>query len=146
MSASSSTIRLQPHLVAEAAVEMAAAGVGASHEDAEIRPCNRVRADVLPKFLKALDDAGMLAAFRVARDPPGAFFSVRKEWCAERQVWIQRLVLDRRPRNAQEQQLTPPEDTVPHGSAFIELQLDPQNVVARQYGYGRRTCRSTPIA
>ena len=101
----------------------------ASHERAEIRPCNRVRADILPKFLQALDDAGMLAAFRATRGPPGAFFSVRKEWCAERQVWIQRLVLDRRPRNAQEQQLTPPEDTVPHGSAFIELQLDPQNVV-----------------
>ena len=108
---------------------MAEAGVTAPREGSDIRPCNRVRPDVLPKFLAALDAAGMLAAFRATRGAPGAFFAVRKEWCSERQVWIQRLVLDRRPRNAEERQLSPAEDTVPHGSAFIELQLDPHNVL-----------------
>ena len=39
-------------------------------------------------------------------------------------MWILRLILDRRPRNAEEQQVVPREDTMPHGCVFCELVLE----------------------
>ena len=47
-------------------------------------------------------------------------------WDAERGVWLLRLVLDRRPRNAQERLIEPSEDTMPHGTCFLEVRLGAQ--------------------
>ena len=46
---------------------------------------------------------------------------MRKEWSEERQLWVLRLVMDRRPRNAEERKLIPSEDTMPHGTCFTEI-------------------------
>ena len=89
------------------------------------RACDRVPRDSFPSFVRALDAAGMLAAVREPLGPPAGFFAVRKQWDPDRQVWMQRLVLDRRPRNAQEAQVEPDEDTVPHGTCFLECSLGP---------------------
>ena len=52
------------------------------------------------------------------------FFCVRKEWDEERKVWVLRLVLDRRPRNAAERQVRPRDDALPHGTCFLDVVLD----------------------
>ena len=67
----------------------------------------------------------MLAAVRNALGPHAGFFGVRKSWDESRGVWILRLVMDRRPRNAEERKLVPSEDTVHHGSCFTDIVLEP---------------------
>ena len=89
------------------------------------RSCNRVPRAAFGEFVRALDAAGMLAAVREPLGPPAGFFAVRKQWDEERGAWALRLVLDRRPRNAQEAQVEPSEDTAPHGTCFLELCLAP---------------------
>ena len=37
-----------------------------------------------------------------------------------------RLILDRRARNAEEARVEPEEDTVPHGTCFLEMRLGPE--------------------
>jgi len=77
------------------------------------------------RAFEALDVSGMLAAVRRGHmSARCGLFCVRKEWCPERRVWILRLILDRRPRNAEEQQVVPREDTMPHGCVFCELVLE----------------------
>ena len=89
------------------------------------RACNRVRRAEFPKFIRALDERGMLAAVRRALGPHAGFFGIRKRWDESRGVWILRLVMDRRPRNAEKRKLVPSEDTVPHGSCFTDIVLEP---------------------
>ena len=50
-----------------------------------------------------LDDPSELDAVRDTGAAVCGMFAVRKEYDAERGVWIQRLILDRRPRNASRQ-------------------------------------------
>ena len=52
------------------------------------------------------------------------FFCVREERDEERKVWVFRLVLDRRPRNAVERQVRPRDDALPHGTCFLDVVLD----------------------
>ena len=82
------------------------------------RVCNRLPPKELPRFVRELDRRDMLAAVRRGLGKRSGFFCVRKSWDEERQVWILRLVLDRRPRNAEETKLVASEDTVPHGTCF----------------------------
>jgi len=88
------------------------------------RTCDRVPEEVRDEFVSRLDSASMLVAVRQPLGPPSGFFAVRKAWDAERQVWVQRLVMDRRGRNAEERQVYAAEDTTPHGVVFCEVQLD----------------------
>ena len=44
------------------------------------RACNRVRREEFPKFIRAIDERGMLAAVRGALGPYAGFFGVRKSW------------------------------------------------------------------
>ena len=90
------------------------------------RACDRVPREHFGEFIRALDAACMLAAVRQPLGPPAGFFAVRKQWDAERGVWLLRLVLDRRPRNAQERLIEPSEDTMPHGTCFLEVRLGAQ--------------------
>ena len=86
------------------------------------RVCNRVRPAEFGRFVRALDEAGMLVVVRESLGPRAGFFCVRKEWSEERQLWLLRLILDRRPRNAEERQIALDERT-PHGSLLCEVLL-----------------------
>ena len=87
------------------------------------RVCDRVPRAERDSFLRALDRAAMLTAVRQPLGKRAGFFAVRKQWDAERRVWILRLVLDRRPRNSEEARVEPEEDTVPHGTCFLAIHL-----------------------
>ena len=76
--------------------------------------------------MRALDRAGMLAAVRAPLGRRSAFFAVRKQWDPGRRVWMLRLILDRRARNAEEARVEPEEDIVPHGACFLEMHLAPE--------------------
>ena len=89
------------------------------------RACNRITPVDFPKLIRALDQCNMLAAVRKPLGPAAGSFGVRKEWDEARHLWILRLVMDRRPRNAEERKLVPSEDTVPHGTCFTEILLEP---------------------
>ena len=90
-----------------------------------VRACSRLPPEELPRALEALDESGMLAAVRRGSTSARCgLFCVRKEWCSKRRVWILRLILDRRPRNAEEKQIMPDEDTMPHGCLFCEIILE----------------------
>ena len=65
----------------------------------------------------------MLFAFRDVGGKKCGFFCVRKEWDVERGLWVLRLVLDRRPRNAQERAVRATDDAFPHGSCFLDIVL-----------------------
>ena len=58
---------------------------------------------------------------------PGAtkcgFFCARKEWDAARELWVLRLVLDRRPRNGLEKLVRPADAAMPHGACFLDVAL-----------------------
>ena len=99
--------------------------VDATKDEFSGRACDRVPREHFGAFIRALDGASMLAAVRRPLGPPAGFFAVRKQWDAEHGVWLLRLVLDRRPRNAQERLLEPSEDTMPHGTCFLEARLGP---------------------
>ena len=71
----------------------------------------------------------MHAKEAAAADAGAASVPVRKEWSEERQLWVLRLVMDRRPRNAEERKLIPSEDTVPHGTCFTDIVLEPGYVL-----------------
>ena len=59
----------------------------------------------------------------------GMYSTPFRIWAKTRQSiikqWILRLVMDRRPRNAEERKLVPSEDTVPHVSCFTDIVLEP---------------------
>ena len=93
------------------------------------RACDRVRPAEFSGFLRALDRCGMLAAVRTPLGPRSGFLGVRKSWDNERQLWILRLVMDRRPRNAKERKLVPAEDTTPHSTCFTDIVLEPAYVL-----------------
>ena len=88
------------------------------------RPCHRVPPAQLESFLEALDTAGMLGAVRDVGAAPCGFFTVLKEFDEKRGVWILRLILDRRPRNAGEAYV-PMDPRTPHGSLLTEIVLPP---------------------
>ena len=87
------------------------------------RVCDRVPSRERDEFLRALDRASMLVAVRKPLGKRAGFFAVRKQWDPERRAWMLRLVLDRRPRNAEESRVEPEEDTAPHGTCFLEVHL-----------------------
>ena len=106
-----------------------AAGLGpagyAAPSPPVVRACSRLLPEELPRALEALDVSGMLAAVRRGRTSARCgLFCVRKEWCPQRRVWMLRLILDRRPRNAEERQVQAEEDTMPHGCVFCEIILE----------------------
>ncbi|MEC9051356.1 MAG: hypothetical protein VX747_02775, partial [Actinomycetota bacterium] len=87
------------------------------------RPCHRVAPADERRFLEALDTAGMLAAVwdpSPGAEPDCGFFAVRKEF--RDGVWWQRLILDRRRRNAFECYVPMP--PCPHGTVLCDLLVD----------------------
>ena len=87
------------------------------------RVCDKLQPNQREPFLRALDTRGMLFAFRDVGGKKCGFFCVRKEWDVERGLWVLRLVLDRRPRNAQERAVRATDDAFPHGSCFLDIIL-----------------------
>ena len=79
------------------------------------RTCDKVLGHQLGPSVRELDKRGMLFADRDKGALKFGFFCVRKEWDEERKVWVLRLVLDRRPRNAAERQVRPRDDAFPQG-------------------------------
>ena len=94
-----------------------------------LRACDRVPRAELHRFLYELDQRGMLHATRSVESDKCGFFGVRKCYDAERGTWVLRLVLDRRPRNARERLVRPPEDTLPHAVCFLDVVLEPDRVL-----------------
>ena len=87
------------------------------------RACDKLLWHQLAPFLRELDKRGMLYADRDKGFLKCGFFCVRKEWDAQRRVWVLRLVLDRRPRNSVEQQVKPQYDVFPQGTCFVDVVL-----------------------
>jgi len=105
----------------------------------EGRACNRVPPESFREFVGLLDQAGMLGAVREPIGPASAFFAVRKTYNAERGAWNQRLILDRRPRNAEESSVLC-DDTLPHGVCFADLILP----ASADAGVARLWCTDLP--
>ena len=64
------------------------------------RVCDKLRPEQREPFLRALKQRSMLFAFRDSGGNRSGFFCVRKEWDPDRSLWVLRLMLDRRHRNA----------------------------------------------
>ena len=94
------------------------------------RACNRVRRAEFPKFIRALDERGMLAAVRDALGPHAEFFGVRKSWDESLGAWILRFVMNRRPRNAEERKLVFSDNTGPYGSCITDVVLEPGYILS----------------
>ena len=96
------------------------------------RRCDRLPATQRDDFARALDSADMLHISGADNGLAGGVFAVRKKWDQQKEHWIQRLVLDRRPRNAEEELVGAAElhESMPHGTVWCELQLDPDERMA----------------
>ena len=91
------------------------------------RRCDRLPREERAGFARRLDDAGMLFVAGADSGHAGGLFAVRKGWDEDKGWWSQRLVLDRRPRNAEEE-LVGKEvlgESMPHGSVWCETVLPP---------------------
>lgn len=88
------------------------------------RSCDKLLRHQLGPFLRELDKRGMLFADRDRGLQKCGFFCVRKEWDAQRNVWVLRLVLDRRPRNSVERHVRSRDDAFPQGTCFVDVVLE----------------------
>lgn len=91
------------------------------------RSCDRLPSAQRAAFARQLDKAGMLHVIGEDTGTAGGVFAVRKKWNADRGVWVQRLVLDRRARNATEELVGSDvmRESMPHGTVWCDVLLDP---------------------
>ena len=88
------------------------------------RACDKLLRHQVGPFLRELDKRSMLFADRDRGLQKCGFFCVRKEWDAQRNVWVLRLVLDRRPRNSVERHVRSRDDAFPQGTCFVDVVLE----------------------
>ena len=88
------------------------------------RACDKLLQHQLRPFLRELDKRGMLFADRDRGFQKCGFFCIRKERDDQRNVWILRLALDRRPRNSVERHVRLRDDAFPQGTCFVDAVLE----------------------